>query len=475
VNTDAGSKRGTYQVELAENQPNWIQLKDALARRLSPQVWATWINQIKCLEDNGKTLRIGLPDTFSLNWVKDHYRHVIEEELQSIGSIDLLFDLHEVGNDKEPEPSKASSPVEEALAIPEPVEEVRPTSFRSNIPTPSRPQLNPRYIFSNFVVGSSNELAWSAAQAIAENERPPYNPLVIVGGVGLGKTHLLHAIGHIFQKKRPQAKIQLKTSEAFINDVVTGIQEHRMPQVRSRYRNCDLLLIDDIQFISGKGHCQEEFFHTFNALYDAQKQIVVTSDRMPHEIADVEQRVRSRFAWGLIADLKLPELETRIAIIQQKAANEGLELDESVAKFLAQSVRSNTRELEGCINRVHAIATLRKTPITVNLTKEVLQGIISDKSQALTCDSIVRAVAAHFEIRISELKSTKRARNIAFPRQIAMYLCRNHTSASYPDIGNALGGKDHSTAINAVKKITEKITEPDVRNHIEEIERQLLD
>ena len=185
MNADAGTKRGTYQVELAENQPNWIQLKDALARRLSPQVWATWINQIKCLEDNGKTLRIGLPDTFSLNWVKDHYRHVIEEELQSIGSIDLLFDLHEVEKVKEPEPSEAPIRVEEALPIPEPVEEVRPTSFQSNIPTPSRPQLNPRYIFSNFVVGSSNELAWSAAQAIADNDRPPYNPLVIVGGVSL--------------------------------------------------------------------------------------------------------------------------------------------------------------------------------------------------------------------------------------------------------------------------------------------------
>ena len=463
-------------MELVENQQTWIQLKGALEKRLSPQVWATWINQIKCLQDDGKTLRIGLPDTFSLNWVKDHYRHVIEEELETIGSIDLQFDLHDLGaKPTNPGIDPSQKPSEEILEVPELDEESRATAFHSSVPTPRKPQLNTRYIFSNFVVGSSNELAWSAAQAVAESKSPPYNPLVIVGGVGLGKTHLLHAIGHSFLKRRPGAKVQLKTSEAFINDVITGIQEHRMPQVRQRYRSCDLLLIDDIQFISGKGHCQEEFFHTFNALYDAQKQIVVTSDRMPHEIADVEQRVRSRFAWGLIADLKLPQLETRVAIIQQKAANEGIELDESVAKFLAQSIRSNTRELEGCINRVNAIAALKKVPITVELAKTVLKGIISDKSQALTCDSIVRAVAAHFEIRITELKSTKRARSIAFPRQIAMYLCRNHTNSSYPEIGNALGGKDHSTAINAVKRITERVSEPDVRNHIEEIERQLLD
>lgn len=463
-------------MEVVETHHNWIQLKGALEKRLSPQVWATWGKQIKCLHDDGKTLRIGLPDRFSVDWIKDHYRHVFEQELESIGKIDLEITVHKPSAPQDEKDTRNTDVAEETPAENTPsLDNANATSFKSSAPMPViTARLNPRYVFDNFVVGSSNELAWSASHAISENKSPSYNPLVIVGGVGLGKTHLLHAIAHSYQKRNPKARIQLKTSEDFINDVITGIQQQRMHQVRQRYRACDLLLIDDIQFISGKGHCQEEFFHTFNALYDGQKQIVVTSDRMPHEIPDIEERVRSRFAWGLIADLKLPELETRVAIIEKKAENDGIKLDQDVARFIAQSIRSNMRELEGCLNRVNAVAALKKIPMTVSLAKEVLKGLISDKSKALNCDSIVRAVAAHFEMRITELKSAKRARAIAFPRQIAMYLCRQHTSASYPDIGNALGGKDHTTAINAVKRVNARISEPEVRNHIEEIERQLL-
>ena len=443
---------------LNQSQDNWIRLKEALEQRLSPQVCATWISQMNCTTDDGQTLRIGLPDAFSLNWVKDHYRHVIEDELVKIGPIALDFVLCD------------PPPIDPA--IPTPREETPlPTSHPANDDL----RLNSRYVFPNFVKGPSNELAWTAAKTVADSRMTAYNPLVIVGGVGLGKTHLLHAIGHVAKKRRPPCKIRLKTSEQFVNDVLVGIQQHRMEQVRQMYRACDILLIDDIQFISGKSHCQEEFFHTFNALYDAEKQIVVTSDRMPHEIPDLEERVKSRFAWGLIADLKLPQLETRFAIVLKKAEAEGIDLDESVATFLAQSVRSNMRELEGCLIRVNAIAGLRKVPITVALAREVLKGIISEKAQALTCEAIVKAVAAHFDVKVADLKSTKRARSIAFPRQISMYLCRQHTSSSYPDIGQALGGKDHTTALNAMKRITERLADPDVRAHVEEIERQLLD
>ena len=308
-------------MELVENQETWIQLKGALEKRLSPQVWATWGNQISCLHDDGKTLRIGLPDRFSVDWIKDHYRHIFEEELESIGSIELEFTVHKQNKRLAPkDQAKVEQETNNEPVQTHALDNASATSFKSSTPSPQVPRFNPRYIFDNFIVGSSNELAWSASHAVSESKSPPYNPLVIVGGVGLGKTHLLHAIGRSYQKRHPNARIQLKTSEGFINDVITGIQQQRMPQVRQRYRACDLLLIDDIQFISGKGHCQEEFFHTFNALYDAQKQIVVTSDRLPHEIPDVEERVRSRFTWGLIADLKLPQLETRVAIIAKKAA-----------------------------------------------------------------------------------------------------------------------------------------------------------
>jgi len=299
--------------------------------------------------------------------------------------------------------------------------------------------------------------------------------LVIVGGVGLGKTHLLHAAGHAALKRKNPLRVRLKTSEQFVNEVIQGIQHGRMDELRRHYRDCDVLLIDDIQFISGKPHCQEEFFHTFNALYDAQKQVVVTSDRMPHEIPDLEERVRSRFAWGLIADMKLPQLDTRIAIVRKKAETDGLALDDQVATFLAQLARSNMRELEGYLIRVKAMAGLRGAAITVPFVKEVLKSVISDKAQPVTCELIVKLVAAHFDLKPTDLKSTKRARNITYARQIAMYLCRQHTDASFPEIGQALGGKDHSTAIYAHNKIAQTLGDPDVKEHVEELERKLLE
>jgi chromosomal replication initiator protein len=424
-----------------------------------------------CLEDAGQTLRIGLPDSFSLNWVSDHYRHVLEEEVAAFGDpVELQLELRPGAPEAGPESrkvelSQATAPRRASLE--------RGASSRDD--ARSAPRVNPRYTFQSFVVGPSNELAWAAARSVVDSEIPTYSPLVIVGGVGLGKTHLMHAIAHELMKRRPNLKIHLRTSEQFITDVVQGIRMNKMDEVRWAYRACDVLLLDDIQFISGKETCQEEFFHTFNALYDAQKPIVVTSDRLPHEISDIQERVRSRFTWGLIADLKVPELETRAAILKRKATTDGIALDDDVAMFLAQSIRSNVRELEGCLVRVHAYSSLTRRELTLSLAREVLKDIVSDKGRALTCDVIVRAVSAHFDVKVSDLKSARRSRLIAFPRQIAMYLCRRHTGASYPEIGQALGGKDHTTALNAFNKIGQRLSDPDVRSHVEEIERVLLD
>jgi chromosomal replication initiator protein len=442
--------------------PRWDQLKEALRRRLSPQAYATWVAQMTCMADDGQTLRIGLPDSFSLNWVNDHYRHVLEEELRTSGNVALELELHR----RDALPLAAEPAIEE---VPPPV--LAPVEASEG----HSAAINPRYTFTTFVVGPANELAWTAAHSVVENRTPTYCPLVIVGGVGLGKTHLLHGIAHALLKRRPPARVQIKTSEQFITDVVQGIRAQRMDEVRRAYRACDVLLIDDIQFISGKEVCQEEFFHTFNALYDGQKQIVVTSDRLPHEISDIQERVRTRFAWGLIADLKLPELETRVAILKKKAEAESILLDDEVATFIAQSVRTNIRELEGCLIRVHAFSALTKQPITTHLAREVLKGLISDKARTLTCETIVKTVAQVFDLKVADLKSPKRARNIALPRQIAMYLCRRHTSASYPEIGQALGGKDHTTALNAFHRIGERLSDPDIRAKVEEVERLLLE
>jgi chromosomal replication initiator protein len=455
---------------------SWNQLKSALRHRLSEQAYATWVRQMSCLRDDDESLIIGLPDMFSLDWVNNHYRHVLEEELRKLnGGVLLSLQL-----DEPPDGVSVPEPVADEpsafSAGPRAAPSVRPPSqppMTSAVPVPATP-MNERYTFSTFVTGPSNELAAAAAQTVAENPGCAYNPLFVFGRVGLGKTHLAQAIGHFILEKSPGAKIVYQTTEQFVNDVIGGIRFERMDEVRSVYRSVDVLIIDDIQFISGKEACQAEFFHTFNTLYDARKQVVVTSDKLPHEIKDLEERVRTRFQWGLIVDLQPPELETRVAIVKKKAETDGIDLDNDVAMFIAQSVRSNVRELEGCLIRVSAYATLTREPITIELARSVLKDVLPGKSK-LTCDAIVKQVATHFDLKVADLKSTKRGRAIAFPRQIAMYLCRKHTGASYPEIGTSLGGKDHTTAINAYNRMKERQDDPEVARHIEEIERALLE
>ena len=449
-----------------------------------------------CVRDEPGILVLGFPDTFGLDWVNNHYRSVLEELLAGIDpAAKLSLVIHEAHDHAAanvalpaaatsgapapvplgPNPSGPPGPVAASPKVAyEPRAPRRPSAPGGPAPSVAPAPMNDRYTFDTFVTGPSNQLAAAAAQRVSDNPGYAYNPLFVFGPVGLGKTHLIQAIGNQVRAVTPTAKVMYQTTEQFVNDVIQGIRFERMDEIRSAYRACDVLIIDDIQFIAGKEACQAEFFHTFNALYDARKQVVVTSDKLPHEMKDLEERVKTRFQWGLVVDLQPPELETRVAIVKKKADNDAIPLDDDVAMFIAQSVRSNVRELEGCLIRVSAYASLANQPITLDLAKNVLRDIVPYRGK-LTCDTIVKRTADYFEVKISDLKSKKRGRAIAFPRQIAMYLCRKHTESSYPEIGHALGGKDHTTALNAFNRIGERAAEPEVARAVHDLEKLLLE
>lgn len=335
--------------------------------------------------------------------------------------------------------------------------------------------LNPRYVFDSFVVGNSNRMAHAAALAVAEAPARAYNPLFLYGGVGLGKTHLMHSIAHYILDQNPSAKVIYASSEKFTNELINSIRDDKNESFRNKYRNIDVLLIDDIQFITGKERTQEEFFHTFNALYEANKQIIICSDRPPKEIETLEERLRSRFEWGLIADIQSPDLETRIAILRKKAEIENLSVPEDVLLFIAKTVISNIRELEGALNRILAFSSLTNKPITVELANEALKDLISkDKPKVITAEYILDVVANYFHLKPEELKSSKRTRNIAYPRQIAMYLCRKLTDLSLPKIGEKFGGRDHTTIIHGFDKISRELqTDIELTQMINELESKI--
>ncbi len=447
-----------------------------------------------CIRDEPGVLVLGFPDSFGLDWVNNHYRSLLEELLSAIDpAAKLSLVIHEAddqaashlaaGNGHPPgpapNPGPSSGPAGPIAAKPRVSSDLHGRNGRRPNGSPvghtvAPAPLNDRYTFETFVTGPSNQLAAAAAQRVSDNPGYAYNPLFVFGPVGLGKTHLIQAIGNRVRATTANAKVMYQTTEQFVNDVIQGIRFERMDEIRSAYRACDVLIIDDIQFIAGKEACQAEFFHTFNALYDARKQVVVTSDKLPHEMKDLEERVKTRFQWGLVVDLQPPELETRVAIVKKKADNDAIPLDDEVAMFIAQSVRSNVRELEGCLIRVSAYASLANQPITLDLAKNVLRDIVPIRGK-LTCETIVKRTADYFEVKISDLKSKKRGRAIAFPRQVAMYLCRKHTEASYPEIGHALGGKDHTTALNAFNRIGERSADPEVARAIHDLEKLLLE
>ncbi len=336
--------------------------------------------------------------------------------------------------------------------------------------------LNPKYTFENFVVGPSNQLAYAASVAVSENPAKAYNPLFIYGGVGLGKTHLLHAIGNSIKDSHPNKRVVYISSEEFTNELINSIQHKQMSQFRNKYRNLDCLLIDDIQFISKKERTEEEFFHTFNALYENQKQIVITSDKPPGEIKDIESRLKSRFSWGLIVDIQPPELETRIAIIQKKAELFNLKLSPEIVEFIAQNISSNVREIEGALIKISAFKSIMRRPITLSLVKSTLQDIVMRKEKMLTAENIQKTVARHFGITVEELKSSKRNREILIPREVAMYLTRKITKNSLPEIKAKFGVKSHATIINACKKIEKELEKnPELREKIKVIEKEITD
>jgi chromosomal replication initiator protein len=315
---------------------------------------------------------------------------------------------------------------------------------------------NPKYLFKTFVVGKSNEFAWAAAKAVAENPSHSYNPLFLYGGVGLGKTHLLHAIGQEIARSRPHLRVLYLAAEPFVNELINSIRFDRMPAFRERYRTIDVLMIDDVQFIANKERTQEEFFHTFNTLYTSQKQIILSSDSSPRNIPTLEERLRSRFEWGLIADIQPPDLETKVAILQRKAYQEEVTLPDEVAEFIAQQVRSNIRELEGLLNRVLAFSSLTGKPLSATLARETLKDILPEEGKKPNANEIIKAVAKHYDLKISEIKSKSNSQQVVFPRKVAMFLLRKLAELSYPEIGKLFNDKHHSTVMYSVKDIEER-------------------
>jgi len=432
--------------------PLWQETLLHLEKGLNSQHFATWIRPIKFIAIDKDIVRLEVPNRFFLSWVKDNYADLIQETLSNIGAVSYRLQI-EIGrpgqeNATTDNPSK-SSPV----LPPEQPKMATISKSQGNF------NLNRKYTFEEFVSGSSNQFAYAAARAVANNPATTYNPLFIYGGVGLGKTHLINAVGNAILQKNPETRVCYYTSEKFMNELINSLRYAKMDEFRNKFRSMDVLLIDDVQFIAGKERTQEEFFHTFNSLYESHKQIVVTSDKFPKEIPGLEERLRSRFEWGLIADIQPPDIETKQAILKIKAEQNGIDFPEDVAYFLANSVTSNVRELEGYLIRIGAYASLTSTPITLSMAKEVLKNILVEKKRELSIEEIQKIVASHYGIKVSDLKSSKRLKVLVLPRQVAMYLARQLTSSSYPEIGDKFGGKDHSTIIHAIKKIEKKLEE----------------
>ena len=415
----------------------WDKILDHLAAKVNPQSFSTWLRPTRLARDEGGKIIVAVPSELFANWLTRNYLGLIRDSATNLerNGVEISFVFDE---------NSQSFP---APGILEPA--VAAQGY------PSSP-LNPKYTFESFVVSSSNELAHAAAQRVAQEPVLNYNPLYIYGGVGLGKTHLMHAIGNHLRATRPQLRQRYISSETFMNELISSIRFEKTLDFRDRYRGIDLLLIDDIQFLAGKERTQEEFFHTFNALYEAQKQIVITSDCPPRDIPTIEERLRSRFEWGLIADIQPPDLETKVAILNKKAEAENVRLPSDVALFIASKIKSNIRELEGSLIRLLAYASLQGREIDLPLAKDVLKDILADDSRIISIESIQKYVANYFHMNMQEIKSKNNAKQVAFPRQIAMYLCKNLTDASLPEIGKRFGGKHHSTVIHAIKKIEHK-------------------
>jgi chromosomal replication initiator protein len=436
----------------------WVRTLADIKDQVGRQNFETWITPIRFLGRNKNEVVLEVPNKFFRDWLIEHYVQRLERVLSVAAKqeISVVFQVND-------ETAKSAAP-----------EKV----VKHDVKERDRPQrasnLVAKYTFENFVIGTSNQFAHAACIAVANQPGDNYNPLFIYGGVGLGKTHLVNAIGHHACAQRTNSKIVYLSSESFMNELIGSLRRDKMDEFKKKFRNVDILILDDVQFIAGKERTQEEFFHTFNSLYESHKQIVITSDKFPKEIPGIEDRLRNRFEWGLIADIQPPDMETRVAILQKKAEAEGVQLPHDVAIFLASNIDSNVRELEGSLTRLGAFASLTKATITIDLAKDVLRNTLNSAKREITVENIQKTICDYFNIKLGDLKAKRRTQNIALPRQVAMYLCRKHTDTSFPGIGDKFGGRDHSTVIHASKTIERKIKEdPQMQTTVEKIERTL--
>lgn len=467
---------------MSQSDPQVVFEKAAAnTRDRSPATFDQWFGGIQFDDLTEGVLTLRARDEFVMDWVKTNFLPELVTQIREISgwSVQVNWVLD----------SNLALPVAAgALSLP-----VRPRALSlessrldgsgrgdSEAPPESRrsprpDDINPRHTFSNFVIGPSNQLAHAAAVAAAGGGGRRYNPLFLCGGTGLGKTHLVHAIAHRVYDERPSARIRYVSAERFTNEFITALQHQRMDDFRAKYREqCDLLLVDDIQFLAGRVQTQEEFFHTFNALHNVDRQIVVTSDKYPQALERMEERLVSRFASGLVADIQSPELETRVAIVRNKAALEGIELADDVAVYLAQAIRSNVRELEGTLIRLAAKSSLTGRKVDMDFVRTELSATIAHRTQTLSVEDIQRAVCQHFHLRTSDLTSKDRHKTVAFARHVAMYLCKQRLKCSFPELGRAFGNRDHTTVMSAVRKIeAQREDDPNVRAHLEAIERKL--
>lgn len=435
----------------------WQKTLNLLKNELTEISFNTWIKTIEPISISQNKINLGVPAEFNKGILESRYSILIRNAIKQIASkeYEVNFVIPSQDDNKKYAPIQNDNMNSEDSVV---------------------ALLNPKYTFDTFVIGNSNRFAHAAALAVAESPAKAYNPFFIYGGVGLGKTHLMHAIGHYVLSQNPSQKVLYVSSEKFTNELINAIRDDKNEEFRSKYRSIDILLIDDIQFIAGKERTQEEFFHTFNALYDDNKQIILSSDKPPKDINTLEERLRSRFEWGLIADIQTPDLETRIAILRKKAQLENLDVPNEVMVFIADKIASNIRELEGALNRVIAYASLTEGELSVDMATEALKDILSiSKAKIINSNVIQDAVARYFDLKPEEFKSKKRNREVSYPRQIAMYLCRDMTDMSLPKIGDEFGGRDHTTVIHAFDKISSEINlNSETKRTIEELKRSIL-
>ena len=448
--------------------PNpWVRILDALEKKINRHSYDTWLKPTRFSHATGSIIFVRVP-TAEFRHVGDKYADLIQEALDNLGM--EFQDVQFVTSDDDP----ASTPIRHdgGLSVPAPPSSAPVTQARFD--WDGAAQLNPRYTFDAFVIGNGNQFAHAACQAVAERPSKAYNPLFLYGGVGMGKTHLMQAIGHEIKKRGPQASICYVSSEKFTNEMINSLRYDKMTSFRDKFRNVDVLLVDDIQFLAQKERTQEEFFHTFNALHESMKQIVIASDRPPKELAEIEDRLRSRFEWGLIADIQPPDLETKVAILQKKAEQEKVTLPTDVALYIASNIRSNVRELEGALIRLVAHSSLIGTSITLPYAQQVLKNFIDSQARKVTIEAIQKATAEQFGLRLIEIKAKNNSRAIVYPRQIAMYLAKHLTEASLPEIGRQFGGKHHTTVLHSVEKIDEvRKTDKDLNRLINKLTEQL--